>query len=217
MRKFISVILGVIATILVAFTLFYVLSIDNEAPVITVVNPDIIYMEGSDEAILKEAVSAIDSKGGDVSDSIRIESTYVSEDKSTIKVGFVAKDSKNNISKLQVKFAYVSDPKPQQAPVSKNYNIVLINNLGVENLANSYAKVLQGKGHNIVSIGLSSDPQDKETVIYVAKEGDGQELLETFPNAKIYVGNIANRVNVDSTGADVFVILGWQHSILPLS
>ncbi|MBQ8606093.1 MAG: LytR C-terminal domain-containing protein [Clostridia bacterium] len=215
MRKSITILLGISCAVLLFFNVFILISIDNEAPVIEVIDPEFIYVEGSDESELIKAVKATDSKDSDCSEFIKVEKTYVSQDKTTVKVDFVVKDTKNNVSKKHVVFGYAPDPNVKPEPEKTAYNVVLINNLGIENLANSYAKLLQENGHKIVSIGLSTDPPAASTAIYVAEDGMGEDLLKHFPGAQIYVGNIANRVNVDSKGADVFIILGYQNSTIP--
>ena len=216
MKKTITVILGLVLVCLIGISVYVVMNNDSKAPVITVVDKELVYMENTDTSVRIGAVKATDDTDGDVSDSIKIEKMAVSDDQTTIRVQYAAKDKSHNISKLTVTFGYTVDPNaPQEEEKSKAYNIVLINNLGVENLANTYAAKLRQDGHNIVSIGLSTDPPAAETVIFVENEGDGTELLAHFPGAKILVGNIANRINVNTNGADTYVILGWQNSTIP--
>ena len=215
LRTIATILLALICAGLITLCFYVMYQKDSTAPVISVTNEALVYMEGTDTAPLIAAVKATDSKDGDVSDSLKIEKLSPNDDGTKIKVQFVAKDKSNNISKLTVTFGYKIDPELHKEKEDKKYNIVLINNLGIENLANSYARVLQKDGHSIVSIGLSDDPPSVETVIYVTHEGDGEELLEHFPSAKILVGNIANRLNVSSEGADAVILLGYQHSIIP--
>lgn len=215
LKNIITVFLGLICAGLIALSFYVLYQKDNNAPVISVVDESVVYMEGTDTAQLIASVKATDGKDGDVSDTIKIEKLAPSDDNTSIKVQFVAKDRTNNITKLTVTYGYKINPELHKEKEDKKYNIVLINNLGIENLANSYARVLQKEGHNIVSIGLSDDPPSVETVIYVTHEGDGEELLKLFPSAKILVGNIANRLNVSSEGADAVILLGYQHSIIP--
>ena len=215
MKRTITILLGLICIVLFCISVFLVISVDNNAPEFSIIKPELVYVEDSDESELLEAVKATDKVDGDVSSNIKIEKKAVSDDKTSIRVQYVVKDNSNNISKTTVTYGFSPAPnKPVETP-KRTYNIALVNNLGIENLANAYATVLREKGHRIVSIGLSTDPPAVETVIYVTNAGTGEELLEIFPNSSIIVGNISNRINVDTTGADAFVILGYQHSLVP--
>lgn len=213
MKKIITAALAVIVVALSALSVYVVKSHDNAPPQITLPQ-DVIYMEGSDEAELLKGVTASDAVDGDVTNSVIIERTFISNDRAQIHVFYAAKDKSNNVSKKEGVYSFVPDPDAA-AKQEQKYKIALINNLGVDNLANTYSLLLKKSGHEVVAIGVSSDAPAIETVIYVEKEGMGTELLQIFNNAKIQVGNISNRMNVASNGANVFIVLGYQHSIVP--
>ncbi len=217
MKKIATAILLIVAIGLFVLCGLAVEHTEDHAPVINILNENVVYAEGADTSILMQAVSATDEEDGDVSANIRIEKIIPLDNNEKVRVLYVTKDSKYNVTKKTATFGYIPSKDSQNAngQNSLKYNIVLVNNLGVENLANSYAALLSKKGHRIVNIGLSTDVPVPTTTIYVTTEGLGQELLEIFPNAKIVVGNIANRVNVNSNSADTFIVLGYQHSIVP--
>lgn len=73
---------------------------DRQGPKIT--TPDdsnMTYVEGTDTKYLLEGIEAVDKKDGDVSDSLVIENIRPNEDKTQVAVIYVAKDSKNNVTK----------------------------------------------------------------------------------------------------------------------
>ena len=73
---------------------------DRQGPKITI--PDdssLIYVEGMDSKLLLEGVAAVDKREGDVSDSLVIENILPNADKTQVSVIYVAKDSKNNVTK----------------------------------------------------------------------------------------------------------------------
>lgn len=215
MKKTITVIAAVLVIVLAVFSVYIVKKQDNTPPVINLPETDVVFMEGTDLSTLLNGVTATDKVDGDVSNSIIIEKTFVSDDLSQIHVYYAAKDKSNNVAKKEGVYSYVADPDSVAAAQSQKYNIAIINNLGVENLANTYSLLLTKNGHNVTAIGLSSDAPAVETVIYVEREGMGTELLNFFKGATIQVGDISNRMNVASNGANVFIVLGYQHSVAP--
>lgn len=73
---------------------------DRQGPKITI--PDdssLTYVEGMDSQLLLEGVVAVDKREGDVSDSLVIENILPNIDKTQASIIYVAKDSKNNVTK----------------------------------------------------------------------------------------------------------------------
>lgn len=215
MKKIITIALAVLVLVLAVTAVFIVNKQDRTAPDIIIPETQVVFMEGGDVATLLNGVTAVDSKDGDVTNTLVIEKTFVSDDRTSIRVFYAAKDKSNNVAKKEVDYAYAVDPNSTVPTTNAKYNVAIVNNLGIENLANTYSLVLTKEGHNVTAIGLSSDAPAVETVIYVEREGMGTELLSHFKNARIQVGNIANRMNVAANGANVFIVLGYQHSVVP--
>lgn len=70
---------------------------DNKGPVIRIdESKELTFQEGEDESILLQGVTATDTRDGDVTDSVRVDTIIVDGD--VIKVKYAAKDSKNNIT-----------------------------------------------------------------------------------------------------------------------
>ena len=148
MKKLVTAIL-LIVTIGLGFLCYFVVEkTDDNAPVINLLNQALVYNEGADTAALITAVNASDKEDGDVSANIRIEKITPTDSNDQVRVLYAVKDSKNNITKKTFTFGYVPNPDSINGNNGQNalsYNIVLINNLGVENLENSYATILSKK------------------------------------------------------------------------
>lgn len=96
-NKVIVAILGLIVVLLAFIGIFNGIFLDKNGPVITFDSGEnIVYTEGQDESVLIQGVVAVDKKDGDVSDSIRVDSTIIDGD--VIKVKYAAKDSNNNVT-----------------------------------------------------------------------------------------------------------------------
>lgn len=178
-------------------------SIDRMPPVLTATG-ELVYNEGDNQSVLLEGVTAVDSKDGDVTHTVMVEKVQYGKDTAT--VYYVAKDTSNNVGKLTRVVLYAANEASVQ--VKKTYKIMMINNLGVQNLATSWGDRLSKDGHTITAIGLSEDPVQDRTVIYAKDAQIGSEFLEYFPTAMVAVGNLSNSVNVEANGAEVFVVLG---------
>lgn len=90
-------VLGLIVIILFGTVIISGAFSDKKGPVITFENTeDLVYTEGQDKSVLLQGVKAVDSRDGDVSDTIRIDSLITEED--VIKVKYAAKDKNNNVT-----------------------------------------------------------------------------------------------------------------------
>lgn len=74
---------------------------DRQGPVITVPEESITYKNGDGEEKLLEGVTAKDKRDGDVTDSLCVEKIQLDDDGTKAIVTYVAKDSKNNITKVK--------------------------------------------------------------------------------------------------------------------
>ena len=81
--------------------LYLKIDADTTPPEIHVDNENLEYQAGMDEEQLLEGVTAEDNRDGNVSSSLEVESIYISEEKETATVVYVAKDSSNNVAKLR--------------------------------------------------------------------------------------------------------------------
>lgn len=99
MKKWISIILVLISGVLLVFSIHILKIEDRTGPVIHFSeNKSQFYTETISNEALLEGVTAEDERDGDVSDSLRVESIYFSED-GYVNIIFVAKDKNNNITK----------------------------------------------------------------------------------------------------------------------
>lgn len=99
MKKWVSIILVLISGVLLFFSISILKTEDKTGPVIHFSkSKSQLYTEKMTEEELLEGVTAKDARDGDVSDSLRIESMFFSED-GEVNIIFVAKDKSNNITK----------------------------------------------------------------------------------------------------------------------
>lgn len=215
MKRIIKIALALIVISLGIVAFIVINKQDDVPPQITFSNKDILVMDETTHDELLAGVKATDDVDGNVSDTLMIEKITVSYDQTYATVIYAAKDKSNNIRKIEKQYEYLPDPNSVQTPQKTTYKVAIINNLGIENLASSWKLVLAKDGHDVTAVGLSDHVPAVETVIYVKKEGMGTELLEYFKNAKIVVEDITSRVSVATKNADVFIVLGYQHSVAP--
>ena len=92
---------------------------------------------------------------------------------------------------------------------SKELAIEIFNAAYVEGLARSWQDYLTSEGYNISMIdSYQQDGVFSETKIRVTEEGMGEDLLDYFPDAEIYVDEI-------STGGDIRIYLGSDSTNVP--
>lgn len=82
---------------------------DRNGPEITVPQEEITYVAGSDTSALLNGVTAADDRDGDVTSTVTVESIIPNEDQTGASVVYVAKDSKNNVTKATRLISYAAD------------------------------------------------------------------------------------------------------------
>lgn len=99
-KSFIAILTLAAIGVTVLFCFIYTTE-DKQGPVISVPEERITYKSGDDEEKLLEGVTARDKRDGDVTDSLRIEKIQINEDETKATITYVAKDSKNNVTKAK--------------------------------------------------------------------------------------------------------------------
>lgn len=98
-KKTITIIMSVLSAVLLGLCALVYLSEDKTGPEIQLSNVTVTYHETGDKNDLFAGVKAVDSRNGDVSDTLKIDRiTEVQEGKYSV-VTYIAKDKSNNISK----------------------------------------------------------------------------------------------------------------------
>lgn len=82
---------------------------DRNGPEISVPQEEITYVAGTDTSALLNGVTAQDNRDGDVTDTVTIESIIPNADQTGASVIYVAKDSKNNVTKETRTIVYSTD------------------------------------------------------------------------------------------------------------
>ena len=82
---------------------------DRNGPEISVPQEEIPYVAGTDTSALLNGVTAQDDRDGDVTDTVTIESIIPNADQTGASVVYVAKDSKNNVTKETRTILYSTD------------------------------------------------------------------------------------------------------------
>lgn len=82
---------------------------DRNGPEITVPQEELTYVAGSDTSALLNGVTAVDDRDGDVTSTVTVESIIPNEDQTGASVVYVAKDSKNNVTKAARLISYAAD------------------------------------------------------------------------------------------------------------
>lgn len=82
---------------------------DRNGPEITVPQEEFTYVAGSDTSALLNGVTAVDDRDGDVTSTVTVESIIPNEDQTGASVVYVAKDSKNNVTKATRLISYAAD------------------------------------------------------------------------------------------------------------
>ena len=82
---------------------------DRKGPEILVPQEEITYVAGTDTSALLNGVTAQDNRDGDVTDTVTIESIIPNADQTGASVIYVAKDSKNNVTKETRTIVYSTD------------------------------------------------------------------------------------------------------------
>ena len=82
---------------------------DRNGPEISVPQEEITYVAGTDTSVLLNGVTAQDDRDGDVTDTVTIESIIPNANQTGASVVYVAKDSKNNVTKETRTILYSTD------------------------------------------------------------------------------------------------------------
>jgi len=99
MKSKITIVLTIVTLALIFLCASSTLMKDRQAPEILVPEVMITYMEGSDESVLLEGVTAKDDKDGDISSNVRIYDIAVLEDGTRAQVTYAVYDSSYNLGK----------------------------------------------------------------------------------------------------------------------
>ena len=101
-----------ILLILAGVIVFTLINSDREGPQIEYPAEDVLYKEGEDTTPLLEGVTAYDEQEGDVSETLIVENIITLSSETEAKVVYAAKDSHNNITKVDRSIQYEPLPEP---------------------------------------------------------------------------------------------------------
>ena len=110
MKKGLVAIMFLACAVLLAGNIVVYVGEDRKGPEITIPQETVTYVAGTDTSALLNGVSATDSRDGDVTDTVTIESVIPNSSGTEASVTYVAKDSKNNVTKETRKVQYTTDP-----------------------------------------------------------------------------------------------------------
>lgn len=105
MRKRLFVFLSIICIALAGFVIGVRMRTDREGPKIIFSDDKIVFRDDMTNEDLLKGVKAEDAVEGDVTDTLTVESVYPVDEETAIAV-YVAKDSKNNITKVKREMQY---------------------------------------------------------------------------------------------------------------
>lgn len=100
-EKHVVILLSLAVVILAVLSGVCVIMQDHDAPVITVPEQEITYVEGKDEIKLMDNVTAWDDKDKDVTSYVRVDSIIPDKDGKTAVVVYAVYDESNNIAKAK--------------------------------------------------------------------------------------------------------------------
>lgn len=101
MRKWLVVLMAIIAAGLAGVMVWLYTITDREGPEIAVESgKNNIYSQDMTAEELLEDVKAVDEKDGDVSDTLKVENIYLNSKRNRVTIVYVAKDSSNNVTKF---------------------------------------------------------------------------------------------------------------------
>lgn len=128
MNKKIVINIGVVFLLVIGIICLYELVLtDHEGPAIRFSNEELIYVEGQDEAVLLEDVTAKDKKDGDVTDTLIVTKKVILSGGVMMKVEYAAKDGSNNITTKERVIGYqpseaVSSPSSEEEKEKDSQN-----------------------------------------------------------------------------------------------
>ena len=88
---------------------------DGNPPVIEFQKDEVTYSEGDSYDVFLEGVTAQDDRDGDVTDSLVVESVYLTESGKHVMVIYVARDKENNVAKVSKWLKCKENPKSASA------------------------------------------------------------------------------------------------------
>lgn len=109
MKKGLVAMLFLACAALLAGNVVVYIGADRKGPEISVPQEEITYVAGTDTSALLNGVTAQDNRDGDVTDTVTIESVIPNADQTGASVIYVAKDSKNNVTKETRTILYSTD------------------------------------------------------------------------------------------------------------
>lgn len=108
MKKNSVILTAALLAVLLAAVFVVYMNSDRKGPVITVNENQVVpYAKAQGEKTLLSYVKAVDEKDGDVTDTLIVESIYLSSDRSLASVIYAARDSHGNITKQRYVFQYL--------------------------------------------------------------------------------------------------------------
>lgn len=119
MRKRWFVFLAIICVALAGFVIGVRMRTDKEGPEIIFDDKEITFSDDMTNEELLAGVKAEDDVEGDVSDTLTVESVYPVDEKTAIAV-YVAKDSKNNITKVKREMKYEGEMENKESSSQKD-------------------------------------------------------------------------------------------------
>lgn len=99
MNRKLEILLGILTAAAVVFCIAYTVTRDSGGPEITFGKEVPVYTGDKNDAALLSNVTAVDAKDGDVSDSIYVDSVFVSTDGTRATATYVAMDSDHHVTK----------------------------------------------------------------------------------------------------------------------
>ena len=109
MKKGLVAMLFLACAALLAGNVVVYIGADRKGPEISVPQEEITYVAGTDTSALLNGVTAQDTRDGDVTDTVTIESVIPNAEQTGASVVYVAKDSKNNVTKETRTILYSTD------------------------------------------------------------------------------------------------------------
>lgn len=116
MKKGLVAVLFLACAALLAGNIVIYIGEDRKGPELSIPQDAVVYVAGTDTASLLNGVTATDNRDGDVTDTVTIESVIPSASGTEASVTYVAKDSKNNVTKELRKVQYTEDPNAAAQP-----------------------------------------------------------------------------------------------------
>lgn len=116
MKKGLVAVLFLVCAALLAGNIVVYIGEDRKGPELTIPQETVTYVAGTDTSSLLAGVTAEDARDGDVTDTVTIESVIPSASGTEASVTYVAKDSKNNVTKAVRKVQYTEDASAASQP-----------------------------------------------------------------------------------------------------